>query len=83
MMLFFAELGDKSQIAAIALSATYGIEGILIGGGLAHVLCVALAICLGLFAEKLCNSKWIEIAGAFIFLAFALYGLVYNIILGN
>ena len=35
-MLFFAEMGDKSQLASIALAANYGVESIILGGGIVN-----------------------------------------------
>mmetsp|Transcript_1992 Transcript_1992/g.1898 ORF Transcript_1992/g.1898 Transcript_1992/m.1898 type:complete len:185 (-) Transcript_1992:142-696(-) len=46
-MLCCGEFGDKSQITAIVLAATYNPYSVVIGGSLALMVCVFLAIVLG------------------------------------
>eukprot|EP00349_Pseudokeronopsis_sp_Brazil_P001916 CAMPEP_0202958748 /NCGR_PEP_ID=MMETSP1396-20130829/3013_1 /ASSEMBLY_ACC=CAM_ASM_000872 /TAXON_ID= /ORGANISM="Pseudokeronopsis sp., Strain Brazil" /LENGTH=113 /DNA_ID=CAMNT_0049676957 /DNA_START=391 /DNA_END=732 /DNA_ORIENTATION=+ len=46
-MLMCGEFGDKSQITAIVLAATYNPYSVVIGGSLALMVCVFLAIVLG------------------------------------
>ena len=48
-MLVCGEFGDKSQITAIVLSATYNPYSVILGGTLALMACAFLAIVLGKF----------------------------------
>jgi len=74
--LIMAELGDKSQIAAIVIGATQNFYGVLIGTSLAHSLCTVIAIVFGKIFSKYVTTRQITIIGGFIFLIFAAFFLV-------
>jgi len=75
------EWGDKSQFAAIALAANYGVIPIIIGGCLAHSCCILIALLLGVIVEKNISEKWINLMGGILFVLFGLYELIFNLIL--
>ena len=78
-MLMCTEWGDVSQIVAIGLAAKYGVVAIIIGGGIAHILSIFIAILLGSFVHKLLNEKWMNLIAGALFIGFAvkeIYSLV-------
>lgn len=70
------EWGDKSQLAAIALASRYEIWGIIIGGCIAHILCILLALILGKVLKELVPDRIITLAGGVLFILFGIYQLV-------
>jgi putative Ca2+/H+ antiporter (TMEM165/GDT1 family) len=56
-LLLCSEWGDKSQLAAIALAATYDLWGTALGGILAHILCVTLALALGNILKQFVSER--------------------------
>ncbi len=74
--LIMAELGDKSQIAAIVIGATQNFYGVLIGTSLAHSLCTVIAIVFGKIFSRYVTTRQITIAGGFIFFIFAAFFLI-------
>ena len=76
------EWGDKSQITAIALAANYDAWSVIIGGSLAYVLCIFIALVLGALVEKVLNERALNIIGGLLFLFFAVYMLIFEVILG-
>ena len=91
-MLMCQEWGDKSQFSAIALAANYGVWSIIFGGALvinlfsfnslkAHTLCILVALVLGMFIQKAFSEQSVNLIGGILFLCFAVYELVFNIIL--
>lgn len=74
--LIMAELGDKSQIAAIVIGATQNFYGVLIGTSLAHSLCTIIAIVFGNIFSRYVTTRQITIIGGLIFLIFAAFFLI-------
>jgi len=74
--LIMAELGDKSQIAAIVIGATQNFYGVLLGTSLGHSLCTVIAIVFGNIFSKYVTTKQITIIGGTIFLIFAMLFLI-------
>lgn len=73
---FLAELGDKTQLAALALSAKYGAPlQVWLGATLGMVGINFLSIIAGRWARGLVEPKWIKYLGAAVFLLFGLYTL--------
>jgi putative Ca2+/H+ antiporter (TMEM165/GDT1 family) len=68
----FAEFGDRSQISAIFISAAYNFYGVLLGSSLAHVICILIAIYLGLWLGHYLSEKQMNYIGGVLFLIFAL-----------
>lgn len=54
---------------------------IILGGIIAHVICIVLALALGMCVEKTLSEKAVNMIGGILFLCFAVYELVFNIIL--
>ena len=66
------ELGDKSQIATIVVTAKYNFIGVFVGTALAQLLLVMTAILLGKSISGLLTNKQISILGGVVFILFAL-----------
>ena len=66
------ELGDKSQIATIVVTAKYNFTGVFVGTALAQLLLVMTAILLGKSISGLLTNKQISILGGVVFILFAL-----------
>ena len=72
-MTFLAEWGDRSQIATIALAASYNLLMVNIGALLGHFLCTGGAVQLGEWISKRVNEKQVHYAAGIVFI---LSGLV-------
>ncbi|KAF5100720.1 hypothetical protein D0Z03_000762 [Geotrichum reessii] len=71
-MTFFAEWGDRSQIATIAMAAGSDYWFVIIGGILAHFLCTTTAAVGGRMLATKITIKNITLGGAILFLFFSL-----------
>lgn len=71
---FFAEMGDKTQLATVALGARYGsFFWVTVGTTLGMLFSDGLAVWLGeTFAEKI-PLKWVRRAAALLFFIFGLW----------
>jgi putative Ca2+/H+ antiporter (TMEM165/GDT1 family) len=68
-----SEFGDKTQLAAIALTASYNSPlYILIGTTLGIFLADVLGIIVGIYFNKRIPSKYLKYLSSFIFIAFGL-----------
>jgi putative Ca2+/H+ antiporter (TMEM165/GDT1 family) len=73
---FLAELGDKTQLAAISLSVEYrGFIGVFCGASLAMFLADAAGIFAGGILKKFISEKLLKIAAAVTFITYGLWGL--------
>lgn len=70
---FIAELGDKTQIAILTLSARYGVVPVFIGAGIAFVVLNGLAVSVGVLLYRFIPVHIIRYVAAGIFI---LYGLL-------
>ena len=70
------ELGDKSQIATIVVTAKYNFTGVFVGTALAQLMLVMTAILIGKSISGLLTNKQISILGGVVFVLFALVYLV-------
>lgn len=70
-VLMCTEWGDPSQLSAMTLAAKYGILSIIVGGGLAQITSIIIAISLGVFVNKLCSERWLNLISGCLFLTFA------------
>ena len=75
------EWGDKSQITAIALAANYNSLSVILGGSLAYIACIFIALVLGTLVQKVLNERALNIIGGILFIGFAVYMLIFSIIL--
>jgi Ca2+/H+ antiporter, TMEM165/GDT1 family len=73
---FLAELGDKTQLATLALSARYGAPfQVWLGATLGLVIINFVSVLVGKLAKGFVEPKWLEYLGAAVFLSFGLFTL--------
>ncbi|MHA1131299.1 MAG: TMEM165/GDT1 family protein [Candidatus Helarchaeota archaeon] len=73
-LIFLAELGDKTQLMVITLTAQKGTPlRIGIASSLGISLVAIIGIVIGYFFSLIISAFWIKIAGAIIFLVFGVY----------
>lgn len=70
-VIFVAELGDKSQLVALAFAARYKASHVLIGITVAAALLFGLSVLIGRLAAASLPTRAINIAAGVVFLAFA------------
>jgi len=71
-----AEIGDRSQIATIALGAAANPFGVALGGTFGHCMATGLAVLGGSVISEYFSERVIGIVGGVLFLVFALTTLV-------
>jgi len=77
LLVFVAEIGDKTQIAAFSLAARHGaIVSVIIGGSLALVLSTLAAVVLGKFLASHLPRNIIRIISGIMFIAAGVFTLV-------
>ena len=69
---FIAELGDKTQIAILTLSARYGFVPVFVGAALAFLILDALAVTVGAVIAKYVPETVIRYLAAAVFIIFGL-----------
>lgn len=74
LMIFLAEMGDKSQFLIIALFAKYRFRDILLGSFLAICLLNVIAVAAGSLLGELLPRHWISLIAGIAFLCFAYMG---------
>lgn len=79
MSLVVAECGDKSQITAITISATYDFKGVLIGSSIAFFIAILIAVSIGQFFSKHVSEKMVVLTGAALFYLYAFDLLIENL----
>lgn len=72
---FFAEWGDRSQIATISLAAVEDPIGVTIGGIIGHAACTGLAVLGGRLLATRISERQVALAGGILFLVFAAHSL--------
>jgi putative Ca2+/H+ antiporter (TMEM165/GDT1 family) len=73
-MTFFAEWGDRSQIATIALAAARHPVGVTLGGILGHACCTGVAVYAGKMLSTHISERTVNLAGGLLFILFAIHG---------
>ncbi|WP_428035830.1 TMEM165/GDT1 family protein [Amphritea sp.] len=73
LMLFFAELGDKTQLAVMGLASTEPALPVWLGSTLALVSTSALGILAGRALMRYVSISWLHRASGVMFVMFALY----------
>lgn len=77
VIVFLAELGDKTQLAALALTGKSGKPlSVFIGAGAALVLVTLLGVAGGALLQKVLPEKAMNIASAILFLAVGAFLLI-------
>lgn len=61
LLVFAAEMGDKSQIIAMTFATQYKKKDVLLGVAMAAILNHGLAIVLGRYLSKVIPMSWIQI----------------------
>ncbi|NPV58528.1 MAG: TMEM165/GDT1 family protein [Actinobacteria bacterium] len=75
-LIFVAELGDKTQLAILTLSAKYGFRQVFMGAAAAFALLNALAVSVGVALYELVPEKAIKYAVSAAFILFGLFMLL-------
>lgn len=70
VLIFLAELGDKTQLAAMASSATGGKATVFLAASAALVLSTALAVLFGSVLTRILPPFYIKVAAGILFLVF-------------
>lgn len=73
-MTFFAEWGDRSQIATIAMAASKDPYGVTLGSFIAHSMCTGLAVIGGTLLASRISERTVNLIGGVLFLCFAATG---------
>jgi putative Ca2+/H+ antiporter (TMEM165/GDT1 family) len=73
---FFAEWGDRSQIATIAMASHQDPFGVTFGGCIGHGLCTGLACVGGRFLAARISERMVLLAGGSLFVIFAIHALI-------
>ena len=74
-LIFIAEMGDKTQIMAMAFATQYKIKQILIGVAIGAFLNHGLAIVLGSMLTKFIPIEALQLVAGVLFIAFGLLSL--------
>lgn len=74
-IIFVAEMGDKTQILAMAFATKYPVKKVLFGIFLGSLLNHSLAVILGSYISNFIPINTIQIVAGFAFVAFALWTL--------
>lgn len=75
VLIFVAEMGDKSQIIAMTFATVYKLKDVLLGVSLGVVANHAIAIILGSFISMVIPTTYIHIIAGFLFIIFGLNSL--------
>jgi len=76
VLVTIAELGDKTQIAVITLSAKFKVFSVFSGAMLAFLLTTGIAVAIGDALTLVLPAFWIRIIAAIIFLIFGLHTII-------
>lgn len=74
-LIFFAEMGDKTQILAMAFATRFMVKDIVLGVALGAGLNHMIAIILGTILSKFISIDFLQIAAGIVFVTFALLSL--------
>ncbi len=75
ILIFIAEMGDKTQILAMAFATKYPVRKVLIGIGLGSFINHGLAVLLGSYLSTLVPINTIQMIAGFAFVGFAIWSL--------
>lgn len=77
-LIFVAEMGDKTQILAMAFATKYNIKKVLLGIFFGSLLNHGIAVLLGSSLTRMINPNTLQIIAGFVFIIFALWSLKMN-----
>lgn len=81
ILVFFAELGDKTQIASFSLAARYSqLSPVIIGASTAFVCSSLLAVFLGHKISTIVPQKRIKLVCGILFILTGIYMLIRNLL---
>ena len=75
LLTFTAEWGDRTQIATIALAASYKPLGVVLGATLGHAICAAIAVIGGRLIAGKISERMITAIGGCLFILFGLVAI--------
>lgn len=75
ILIFIAEMGDKTQILALAFATRYPVKKVLLGIFLGSLLNHGLAVALGSYISNFLPMDTIQIIAGFAFVGFSLWSL--------
>lgn len=75
LLVFVAEMGDKSQIIAMTFATQFKKKDVLVGVAIAAILNHGLAIVLGRYLSKVIPLNFIQILAGFVFIIFGILSL--------
>lgn len=75
LLIFIAEMGDKTQILAMAFATQFPVRKVLLGIGLGVVLNHGLAVALGSYLSRVVPLSTVQIIAGAAFVGFALWTL--------
>src|SRR5690606_3173614 len=78
LLIFAAEMGDKTQIIAMTFATQYLVKDVLLGVTIGVFFNHGIAILLGSFISKVIPMDLIQIAAGFLFVIFGLNALKYE-----
>ena len=67
-MTFLAEWGDRSQLATIALAASFSLFMVTLGALIGHFICTAAAVKIGEWISGRVNEKYVLLVGGIVFI---------------
>ncbi|MBD2495858.1 TMEM165/GDT1 family protein [Nostoc sp. FACHB-280] len=76
LLTFMAEWGDRTQIATIALAASYNPIGVTVGAVLGHSICAAIAVIGGKLIAGRISERQLTFIGGCLFLIFGVVAAV-------
>ena len=74
-LIFIAELGDKTQILAMAFALQFSLRQVLAGVALGSLLNHGLAVVIGAYLAHIIPLSAVRLGSAFLFLGFGLWTL--------
>lgn len=74
-LIFFAEMGDKTQLLALAFATKFKMRQVLIGVALGVFLNHGIAILLASFVSQIASTDIIQIAASMLFIVFGLLSM--------
>lgn len=80
MLTLASEMGDRSQITAVALAAHYNVWLVVIGGIVGHALAMLGAILIGELLGRKVSEKSMTIFGGILFVIFSVYQLLFEVL---
>jgi putative Ca2+/H+ antiporter (TMEM165/GDT1 family) len=62
------------------LAPNYGIDSVILGGCIAHILTIIIAMILGKIIERFCTERLINLLGGLLFIVFGIWELFFGIL---